>query len=472
MPSLTTEQSQLYPDIADIVKAHTVKYSAAFTIETKLHTVDKDLDTTDGVILSGITIVRNYVEKISDYIEIQLSVHLGTYIYDIYKYLDNIEVTLITHKQKYKDKKPFITKERYKAVYLVEKNSAIPTQVNQSKDDLNQNLPIVITLQLLDRSVETLRIKTTQGNFDTKLNPKNKDMSPKAFLKSIISEEANKILIENKPALDNISIEEPDQKDQLTSVTIPSYTRIVELPEYLQEKDIGVYNAGIGNYIQNFGTDHYTFKKTFFIYSLYDAKKYDKAEYKIIFYNPTSSSIALTDITYKNEDKVLKVIPYTMSKINDMKGSMTMSRGSGFRISNANSYMKKPVEMTEDGPKFKRDQLNTEVTYKDRQDNLNFAPNRSVSANQLSLASEILKNSGSYITLEVGNLDPDFISPGAPCKIMYEDHENKVKEAFGVIHGAIINYSSSSMNMPLNYNSRLVTLTSHTTLQIFCNMEQ
>lgn len=472
MPSLTTEQSQLYPDISDIVKAHDVKYNAAFTIETKLHTVDKDLDSTDGLVLNGITIIRDYVNHISDYIEIQLSVQLGTYIYDIYKYLDNIEVTLITHKQKHKDKKPFITKERYKAVFLMEKNDKIPTQVNQSKEDLNQNLPIVITLQLLDRSVETLRIKTTQGNFDSKLNPKNKDMSPKAFLKSIISEEANKILIENKPALDNISIEEPDQKDQLKAITIPSYTRIVELPEYLQEKNIGVYNAGIGNYIQIFGTDHYTYKKTFFIYSLFDASKYDKAEYKIIFYNPTSSSISLTDITYKNEDKILKVIPYTMSKINDDKGTNTASTGSGFRISNANSYMKKPIEMKEDGPVFKRDGLNTEITYKDRKDNLNFAPNRSVSGNQFSLTSEILRNAGAYITLDVGNLDHDFIFPAAACKIMYEDNENKVKEIKGVIHKAIINYSSSSMNMPMNYNSRIVALTSHTTLQIFCHMEK
>lgn len=470
MPSLTTELSQLYPDIADIVKAHDLKYNAAFTFETKLHTVDKDLDTSDGVLLNGISIIRDYVDNMSDYIEIQLAVPLGTYLYDVYKYLENIEVTLITYKQLYKEKKPFTTKERYKAVFLVEKNDKLPSVVNQSKEDLNQNLPIVLTLQLVDRSVETLRIKTTQGNFDPRLNPKNKDMSVKAFLKSIISEEANKILIENKPVLDNISIEEPDQKDSLVALTIPSYTRIVELPEFLQEKNIGVYNAGIGNYIQTFGLDHYTFKKIFFIYSLYDAKKYDKAEYKIIFYNPTSSSMSLTDITYKNEDKTLKILPYTMSKIHDDKGTNTASSGSGFRMANANSFMKKPVEMKEDGPSFKRNQLNTEVVFKDRADNLNFAPNRSTTANQFSLTSEILKNDGAYITLDVGNLDHDFIQPCA-VKIMYEDTDNKVKEILGVIHRAFINYSSSSMNMPMNYNSKLVALTSHVTLQIFTHME-
>jgi len=471
MSSLTVQTSQLYPDIIDITKSPKEKYNAIFSVEAKLHTEKKDLDSSDGVILNSIYIIRDYVENISDYIEIQLSMHLGTYIYDVYNYLDNIEVTLITHKQLYRDSKPFITKERYKAVYLLDKNSKIPTMVNQSKTDLDQNLPIAITLQLLDRSVETLRIKTTQGNFDRKLNPKNKDMSVKTFLKSIISEESNKILIENKPALDGISIEEPDQKGELRSITIPSYTRIVELPELLQNKNIGVYNAGIGNYIQIFGTDHYTYKKIFFIYSLYNGKKYNKAEYKIIFYNPTTSIISLTDITYKYEDKILKIIPHTVSIINDLKETGVMSEGSGFRISNANKFMKKPVKVTEKGPVFKKDELCSEISYKKRKDNLNFAPNRFVTGNQFSLTSEILRNTGGYITLEVSNLDHDFIYPGASCKIMYENKENKVKEIFGVIHRAIITYTPVITSMPLNYSTKTVELVSHVTLQVFCHPE-
>jgi hypothetical protein len=470
--SLTVEKSLLYPDINDIIKSPKDKYNHTFIFTAKLHTEEKDLDSSDGLLLTNIAISRDYIENISDYIEIQMSVHLGTYIYDIYPYLDNIEVTLITNKQLYEGKKPHSVTNRYKAVYLLDKNTAIPNTVNQDKADLNQNLPVTITLQLLDRSVETLRIKTTQGSFDKKINPKNKDMSAKAFLKSIISEEANKILIENKPPLDNISIEEPDNQDQLKALTIPSGTRIIELPEYIQTKNIGMYVGGIGNYIQIFGTDHFTYKKTFFIYSLYHPKKYDDAEYKLIFYCPASSSHSITDITYKYEDKVLKVLPYMTSKIEDRKESNLMSTGSGFRISNANSYMKKPVEMTEDGPKFKRDQLNTEIISKERKDGLNFAPNRSVTGNSFALTTEILEKQGSYLTLEVSNLDPDFIYPGMKCKINYENEENKIKELYGVIHRAFIRFSAQNMNLPNSYNSVHAELSSHMTLHIFVNFQE
>lgn len=459
--------SLLANDINDILKSHKVNYSGLFTIETKLHTELKDLSTSDGILLSSIYILRDYINNISDYIEVKLSVPLGTFLYDVYEHLDNIEVTLITEKQLYQDKKPYKEKERYKAVFLLDKNTGIPNIINQAKDDLNNRPPITITLQLIDRSVETLRIKTTQGNFDKSIN-KNSDMSISGFIKSIISEQANKILIENKPSLDKILIEKPDNSDSLKAITIPSNTRIIEIPDYLQNKNIGVYNAGIGSYIQKFGLDSYTYKKIFYTYSLYSGLKYKDADYKIIIYSPTTSSASITDITYKYEDKILKILPHDITKIDDNKETLVMSYGSGIRSSNANSFMKKPVEMTDKGPVFKRNELVTEIVFKDRKDNLNFAPNSKVSGNIFKLTSDVLMNQGNYITVVCSNLDHDFIYPGAPCKILHEGRNNVIKEIYGVIHRAIIVYGNNNQNLMLQYNSKVMTLTSTITLEIFC----
>lgn len=467
MPSLTIEQSQLYPDIADITKSQHKDFVPVFNVHTKLHTELKDLDSSDGVIVNTLYIYRDYINNISDYIEVQLTIPMGTYLYDVYPYLDNVEVTLITFKQKSNGKKPFVHTERYKAIYVLEKNTSIPTNVSQSKEDLNQNLPVVITLQLLDRSVETIRVKTTQGSFGTAVNPKNKDMSLKPFMKSLISEECDKILIENKPAIDQIFIEEPDNQDPLKGLTLSSGTRLIEVPEYLQNKNIGVYSGGIGNYIQTYGLDHFTFKKVFFVYSLFNPKKYDKAERKLLIYSPPSSGVAILDYTYAYEDGILKMVSQAIPKINDSKETSVMSTGGGYRTSNANSYMKKPVKMTTEGPVFERNQLNTEVIYKDRKDNLNFAPNKSISSNVFSLSAEVLHKQGNYIPIELNNVDHDFIYPGAPCKVAYESPNKGVREFKGVIHKAAITYSNSNPNMILNYNSKFVALTSHITLQVF-----
>lgn len=462
------DNSKLYPDISDIIGNHPVKYNAIFNFETKLHTEDKDLDYTDAVLLTDIYIIRDYVENMADYIEVKISIPLGTFLYDVYDKLDNIEVTLITTKQLTDNNQLFSVKERYKAAYLLEKNTSIPNTISQSKTDLNNQMPVIITLQLVDRSAETIRVKTTQGNFDMSIN-KNKDMNIGTFLKSVISEQTNKILIENKQSLDSFNIEEIDNKDNLLSVTIPSNTRIVELPDYIQNNNIGVYNGDIGIYIQKFGIDHFNYKKSLFIYSLYNTKKYDKAEYKIIFYSPLASSMSVTDNTYKYKDKILRILPHSITKIEDNKETSISSTGSGFQCSNSNSFMKKPVVMTEKGPIFSPGELTTAVVFKDKKDNLNYAPNKQITNNQFKLTSNILKSNGNYFTTEISNIDHDFFYPGAKCKILYEGKDGKITEVFGVIHKALITYSNSNLNLIMNSNSRSISLTSHVSLQVFCN---
>jgi len=469
MSAMSVESSMLYPDIQDIIENPAQDYDAIFAFETKLHTDEKDLDYTDGIALVDIYIVRDYIENISDYIEVKLSIPPGTFLYDVYDKLDNIEITIITTKQlRQTNGSPLTVKERYKGVYLLEKNSSVPNTIKQTKDDLNNQMPLIVTFQLLDRSVETLRIKTTQGNFDKGING-NKDMGIATFFKSLISEQSNKILIENKPALDGIDIEEPDNSDNLKAVTVPSFTRIIELPELIQEKNIGVYNGGIGCYVQKFGTDPYTYKKNMFIYSLYNGDKYQKSEFKTMFFAPISSSHSGGDNTYKYKDKVLRILPHNISKISDNKETSVMSSGSGFRMSNANSFMKKPVEMTESGPKFKRNELSSEVIFKSRSDGLNFAPNKSVSGNQFKLTADLLRKNGNYIKVEVSNLDHDFIYPAAKCKILYEDKGGGITEVFGVIHMAIISYSNPNPSPVMSQRSQTVSLTAHTSLQVFVN---
>lgn len=469
--SLTIETSPLYQDITDIIKQPKEKYSSGFNCEVKVHTVDKDLDYRDGVVVNTIKIFRDYVGRMSDYIEIELSVLLGTYVYDIYPYLTNMEVSLYLTRQSYVDGSPVNIEERYKAIFLVEKNTSIPTKTSLSKDNLNQNLPIVLTLQLLDRSSETLRIKTLQGSFDKIINPKNKDMKPEVFLKSLISEHVNKVLVENKPAIDKLSIETVDNLTSLKSITIPSGTRLVELSDYLQTKSSGLYNGGVGTYIQRFASSLSETDKVFFVYSLFKASKYHKSEYKTIFYSPPTSNQSITDVTYKYKEKTLKVVTHTTNKILDNKETLVMSTGSGYRSSNANSFMKKPVEITPEGPKFTNSHLNTEIVYKEREDGLNFSPNRGISSNHFQMNSEVLAKSGKYVPLRVSNLDMDFIYPGAPCKVVFESIDNPIEELYGVIHRAMIVLAQPAMNMTHMFSSPTVTLNSQIDLEIFVTGE-
>ncbi|EKD89676.1 MAG: hypothetical protein ACD_33C00008G0002 [uncultured bacterium] len=464
MGSYSVESSLLYPDISDILsKYKNEKYTPIIHIESKLHTEKKDLTVSDGLVLNDINMYRNYIENIGDYIEASFLINPGTFIYDVYPFLDNIEVTLILSEQLTTNNRSTSILERFKAIYLIDKNEKIATNSNASKSDLNQLLPVLITLQLLPRNVETLRIKTLQGNFDKSIN-KNKDMKIDTFLKSLISEHSNKILIENKPSLDSIEIEKIDNIENLKSITIPSGTRLTDIPDFIQNKNIGIYNSGLGAYIQL-----YKNKKTFFIFSLYNGKKFNDAKNKIIIYMPITSSHSITDITYKEIDGVLKILAINNPSIEDNKEAAVMSKGSGFKISNANSYMKKPVEMTADGPKIKKNQLNTEIAFKDRKDNLNYAPvvSNNITTNTFKHTTEVIKNQGNFIDIEWHNGNHNLIYPGASVKIVYENKDNKIKEYFGVIHVVSVNMSNPKTNLLANSNLKNIPMATHIKLRIF-----
>jgi len=420
----SSRNSKLTDDIHDIINNKNIT-KPSIEMEVKIHTELKDLNVNDGISLDEVFIFRDYVNNVTDYIELTVKIRIGTYIHDIYDYLDNIEISLIYHDQLYKNKKPIKKVDRYKAIYLIDQNKNIPTILNGTKEDLEYIAPITVKFQLLDRSVEAIRIKTTQGVFSD-INGKSTITN---FLTTVISDQCNKIRIENKPVIDGIEIEKPDNISPLTSVTIPSGTRIIDLPSYYQNKSHGVYSSDIGTYIQIFEN-----RKIFFVYSLYNSVKYKKQEYKVIFYAPIDNVYTNADKTYDFTDKILKAIINPIKYINDNKDTFFMSDGSGIRISNANSFMKKPVIITPNGPKFKKSGLNTEIVLKNKKDGINYAPVDNIStANLFSKLSNLVKKAGSTLTLTWNNSNHNYLYPGQACKIVYEDKVGKLKEITATI---------------------------------------
>lgn len=461
------ELSALHNDIATIIEPYKDQYYVpTISIETILHTEHKNLNHTDGVVLKALNIHRDYVNSIADYMELELMINPGTFLYHIYPYLDNIEITLIKEKQVKGEGSPFYT-TKYKAVFLLDKNINIPTNLNISHNDLSNMSPFLIHFQLLDRSAETLRIKSLQGNFSKKIN-NNKNMKIDNFLQSVISEHANKILIENKPSLSMINIEPPSNKEDINSLNLGSSTYLINLPNYIHEKVQGVYTAGLGTYIQRYKDDI-----GLFVYSLYNGLKYKKATKKINLYIPPSGIYMYEEVTYKYKDDLLRIVTQPSPVIQDIKDTRVLSQGTGVRTSNANSFMKKPIEPTANGPVFNRSRLNTEITQSNRSDNLNFAvkPRNAVTSNIFYQTSIIKQNEARYIDLKWTNGDPYLIYPGAACKLFYENKDNKVEERYGVINHVFIQYVNTNASPILTSNIAKNTVNVHCLLKVYLEKE-
>lgn len=388
-----------------------------------IHTAEGDVEVSD---ITAIDIVRDYANQIADGVRLQVQVPLGDYITKLYPLRNNLEIT-ITRSQaragnsdvEYPD-----WSERYKAVFIPNRNQHLNLTAVESTDPftLNNRPPVDVEFQLLNRTIEPLRIKTASGVFNK--------VDREELIRGILGGESARVMVDGQPGIDAMNIVQPDNKDLISQIVFPSFTPVLAIPTYIQERHNGVYSTGIGSYFQT-----YRNKRTWFVYPLYDLNRFKDTPYKLVIYGLNGRQFANADRTYRLEDKTLHVLATGERLYVDDGEAGMMNDGIGFRQTMADEIMVSPFEYDEkNGPRGVRTKLNTEVSFQDRADGLNYAPvsSREISNNMFAEASRISEKKGARLDLIWQNSDPALLYPGMPCKYVYAT-ETEIKEVYGVL---------------------------------------
>ena len=462
--------SPLGPELNEIVQRPN-GFKPYFLTTAILHTDVADLNENEGVIVGPYRVERDYVNDGADYIELTLLVKLSTFVYDVYPNSGNLELTLTRLKQSrsrsgngYETSK---SEERYKAFYLVDKNAGLPINVTGERDMLDRQGYVTVSLQLVDLSSMSLRTSNVQGHYSNIIS-ENKDMTYSSLLKSILSNCTKATTILTKPIVNKIEIEEADNKDPINAITIPTGTTPMLLAEYFQEKCGGLYTGGVGTYLQKYSQDiDSPIEKVLFVYSLFSRGKWDDAKNKIMFYVSPEKAWNTVDHTYTIRSNILKALTHPINGLISDKGTAQRSQGEGFRTAMADAVMDVPVLFTDEGPKFQKTTFLTEVSDKDQTDGINFAPYKGISNNHFKNASDINARSGEYVAIQVDNLDPDYIYPGAPCSITLDVGGMAVREVFGVIHKAVFAFEYGSFDFNAEINKQYHPLINSTFITVY-----
>lgn len=401
-------QLPIFKDIQQIIKK--TKPPTTFQYSGFIHTVKKDIPVYKII---SIDTIRNYKNNISDEIHLLILISNKDYYRDIYPYGSNLEFTFEISEfklSKYGDEE-LINKytERFKAVLKDKENkNAINSRgENLSDKELDLTGLTEVRFQLLNRVLEPLRIKQVKGVFN--------NVTPNDLLHAILSTETNKILVDGKPLLQSIDISPVSNTEKQNNIVISSGTMLIDVPDLLQNEYCGVYSGGLGSYIQQYNN-----KITWFVFPLFNFKRFETEKYKkIIFYNVDKNVLPASEVTYREEaDTMYVMITGKIMFQSDLENNY-MESGAGFRVPHAKSFMRKPVEITEDGVKLKRNKLNHEIITKERDDNLNYAPrsSRYISSNPFVDYTNVAKRSISEVMLEWNHCKYDAIYPGMPCKL-------------------------------------------------------
>ena len=423
MADYQIEHSPIWPDVTKII--YSDSKPVKFEFKGMLHTEKYDIPIFR---IKTIDVERDYINNLSDYIFIEFDLPLGDYATKLYPYRGNLEFTIkrIRLQETAGGKEPNtgIFTERLKAVFNPQENRVVNASQTEQIDAASLNIAewVTVKLQLLNRSIEPLRIKTVDGIY--------RDVTVKQIIHNLLAGESNKVLVDGKPSIDGIDIVEPDNKESRKHINIPTGTKITSIPSYLQEISCGVYNAGIGTYLQTYNKN-----KLWFVYPFYNLTRFSENVPKLIIYELPKERFKNSDRTYFQDGKILNIVATNETKYSDSAETDYMNNGSGVRMSDANTFMKKPIVITDKGPKGVRAHLNFEVVNEERKDGLNYAPISAsrITSNPYSEYSKVLSRNIARLDITWENADPLLLYPGMPCKYVFLS-KNKPVELKGILY--------------------------------------
>lgn len=407
---MSFEYTSIWAEVKNIIAKASNK--DVFEYKVTIHTKAEDFGAWD---LSSLETSRDYLTQVAESGKIIFRLGLGDYTRRFYPYRSNLEVTI--RKTPVSDVSGNSTRStatsvvRYKAIFNPAKNPQVGgTELeNQSTETLNTADFVEVHLELLDRAMEPLRIKTASGAYTNN--------SVFDVLRGVLGGESVRVLVDGKPAIQAIDIVKPDRTEPVKNLIVPhGRVKVANFPTYVQEYGGGVYNRGLGTFFQI-----YKGKRTWFVYPTFDKERFDEKGPKLVVYCIPQEKLPQLDQSHMVEGDVVKVIATAQRKYTDSAELGMMNGGSGFRMADAKAFMKKPVEIIDGKVKAARGRLNHEVVIKEREDGLNYAPVTATpaSANPYAARSKVNSHLFAQIDFVWENSDPDLIFPGMPCKCIY-----------------------------------------------------
>ena len=373
--------------------------------------------------LIGITIKRNYITGFTDEVTCRLLMPLGKYARRIYPNRNKLEIVLTKFNigelvQSDEDKESKILTERYTAILLNQQNSPTEAQGMETVDEESLDTVDLIELdfQLINKGVEQLRMIQIGGIYS--------NTQIEQVLLSLLTNESKQIVVDNKKVINGVDLIPINNKEIKQHIVIPQGTSLVDVPGFLQKR-IGVYNSGLGSYIQD---------KYWYIYNLYDTTKFQDRLDTCTFIILPSTKYYNIERTYRVYNGSKTVLITGETSFSDSNNTNNINYGSGLRLTDADKLMESTSKTVDNKTIIARGKLNTEVTTNKNKDNVSYSPiiGNNITSNLFANLSELNSRNGGILKVVWHNADLSLLRPAIASKLLFDDN-GKIVTYYGVL---------------------------------------
>ena len=412
---MAIEDVSLYEDLLKL--ANGPEYGTRKKLECTLITTDFHLK---ALAVTSFAFNRDYMESYGDSIIMEVMVPMGTFMDKIYPYRQSLKTqvrsTLVNFKGEEIDDNKGTAYKEFRATIVDSRSPSIMNATEESDSlDLGDTGSILnISLQLTDPILETIRQTTSQLII--------KDSTVDDVITAILKGD---LFIRNElPKPEGVIMTPSDNSKKYKQLIFPPTLNLISIPGWMQ-REYGVYNSGIGVYLQ---------RDYWYVFPLLQTEhfKEENTSVTIVAIPPYKMSGSEKTFDFKNSHLVI-LATGGIEQI-DNTDSEQRNYGNGLKYINSERVMD-CYSKTENGITTIDKSMNIiEFKSLDRADGGCYVPfSKSISSNNHANAlTEISKTQSNIITINWENSIPDLLLPGMSCRYLYRENA-KVKTLTGIL---------------------------------------
>lgn len=371
--------------------------------------------------VSNINILRDYVNNFGDVITCTMQIPIGQYTYLLYPKRAKLEVTLIKNIKNINGEDITgnnIESEKFYGFLVKPPNPATIANGAEMIDQGTLDLKGVLDIhfQLVSEAVTKLKAVT----FSTIV----RNIALDDLIETVLPTEMKKLNLDDSVSIQDFELSSIDNDTTYDAILFPTGFRLIDIPDYLHDV-YGLYNAGLGSYIQN---------RTWYIFPLYDNSDYDKLLRTVNFHVVPKKKYNGVEHTFIVNQDSINILITSDTKFKDDAGTGQYNSGNGVRYVDANTIVDGFGTTKDNKTTISRQDNVNEYIVADNPKGINVVTTATsnVTANPFKANSEVTSRIGGTVRLTWQNSDPSLLLPSMKCKITYFD-DGITKEIYGII---------------------------------------
>lgn len=260
-----------------------------------------------------------------------------------------------------------------------------------------------LPVQLTDGFANAARLYQLGGNY--------RSAAPSQVLLSCLQQAAQANIKFSEEKDIRVDLIPPDNTSKREVIVIPHGMRLEDVPHYLQDREGGIYNAGIRMFYQ---------RGCFYVWPKYYLGGKSQDRKVLTIFNLPENQFPHIERTYRETDFQVIVLSTGESKRMDTTTSIDLNQGNGIRFTDANALLDGMVQVSGNKAVARRGWANSEFIDELSGRGVDFAPvaRQRVSANPFSMSSQIAVRKGVIEQFVWHNANPYLLYPGMEVRVI------------------------------------------------------